>query len=148
MVRKWVWWSLVGIWCLVIYCFSEASYFTGENTAHILQKWIGHEGWEEGEGAASPLNFVIRKFAHLSAFGILAVLVFQALYPKRWAYVWAWSFAAVYAATDEWHQSFEPGRTALFSDVVIDACGALVALCLVWMWQQRRKPARLKRKIS
>lgn len=135
------WWGLVVVWCLVIYSFSEFSFFTGANTErlirHVLSYWPFAQG--EGEETASPLNFIVRKSAHLSAFGILAVLVFQALVPRRWAYIGAWSFATLYAATDEWHQSFEPGRTALFSDVVIDACGALIALWIVWAWRRWRQ---------
>jgi VanZ family protein len=133
MKSKWFWWSLVIVWCAVIYCFSEFSVFTGENTEkvirHVLKYWTFSGA--EGDGASSPLNFVIRKFAHLSAFGILAVLVWRALVPHRFAWIGAWSFATVYAATDEWHQSFQPGRTALVSDVLIDACGAFLALLLV-----------------
>ncbi|MCG6171513.1 VanZ family protein, partial [Anoxybacillus sp. LAT_11] len=30
-----------------------------------------------------------------------------------------------------WHQSFQPGRTSLLSDVVIDACRAGIALFVV-----------------
>ncbi|WP_027407968.1 VanZ family protein [Anoxybacteroides tepidamans] len=139
--KKWFWWSLVAVWCAVIYSFSESSFFTGENTAHILSRLF--DFWpfaqDDSDESVSPLNFIIRKCAHLSAFAILAVLVFRALWPHRWAYIGAWSFAVLYAATDEWHQSFEPGRTALFSDVVIDACGALVALCCVALLRWRKR---------
>ncbi|MBB5324170.1 VanZ family protein [Anoxybacillus tepidamans] len=140
------WWGLVVIWCLVIYSFSEFSFFTGKNTEQIIRHMLAYWPFAQGEGdeTASPLNFIVRKSAHLSAFGILAALVFKALAPRRWAYIGAWSFATLYAATDEWHQSFEPGRTALFSDVLIDACGALLALCLVWSvrrWKRVRAPS-------
>jgi VanZ family protein len=38
---------------------------------------------------------------------------------------------------DEWHQSFQPGRTPLLSDVVIDACGAGIALFVVRIYLRR-----------
>lgn len=47
-----------------------------------------------------------------------------------------------YAGTDEWHQSFVPGRSALFSDVLIDAGGALIAAGLIMVG--RRKPSQSK----
>ena len=59
-------------------------------------------------------------------FGVLAVLVWNAWHPHRFSYIGAWFLTVSYAAIDEWHQSFQPGRTALLSDVVIDACGAAV----------------------
>jgi VanZ family protein len=35
------------------------------------------------------------------------------------------AIAVLCAIFDEWHQSFQPGRIALVSDVVMDACGAV-----------------------
>ncbi|MCL6616334.1 MAG: VanZ family protein [Anoxybacillus ayderensis] len=136
-------WVLVIGWCIVIYCFSEFSVFTGANTERLLRHLLAYWPFSsQGEGGASPLNFLVRKSAHVTAFGILAILVFRALLPRRWAYVGAWVFAAVYAATDEWHQSFEPGRTAAVMDVAIDASGALLALVVVWMWRRVRHMRR------
>ncbi|BDG37604.1 hypothetical protein PcaKH15_35100 [Parageobacillus caldoxylosilyticus] len=85
------------------------------------------------------LNFIVRKLAHLTEYGILAVLVWRALSPKRTAYAGAWLFATLYAMTDEWHQSFEPGRTATPKDVAIDSCGALIALMVTFFCMRRRK---------
>ncbi|OQP05204.1 teicoplanin resistance protein VanZ [Geobacillus sp. 46C-IIa] len=133
-------WLPVVLWCLAIYTFSESSWFTGANTAHVLQVilsyWPFGGGEEEGP---SFLNFLIRKAAHLTEFGILAVLVWRALFPRKVAYIGAWLFATAYAATDEWHQSFEPGRTATPKDVAIDSCGALIALVIVFVCRRWRK---------
>jgi VanZ family protein len=82
-------------------------------------------------------NYIVRKLAHLSVFGLLAVLVWRALYPRRFAMVGAWMFAVICACLDEWHQSFQPGRTPLLSDVVIDAFGAGIALFVVQMYLRR-----------
>ncbi|MGG1557888.1 VanZ family protein [Geobacillus thermoleovorans] len=38
---------------------------------------------------------------------------------------------------DEWHQSFQPGRTPLLSDVMIDACGAGIELFVVRIYLRR-----------
>jgi VanZ family protein len=43
-----------------------------------------------------------------------------------------WILCAVFAATDEFHQSFVVSRTAAYSDVLIDAAGALVGLLICW----------------
>ena len=50
--------------------------------------------------------------------------------------IWApalfgWAFATCYAATDELHQLFVPGRAGMLSDVVLDSCGALAGATLV-----------------
>ena len=46
----------------------------------------------------------------------------------------AWAIAAVYAASDEWHQSFVPGRTADSADWLADAAGALAGAGACWAW--------------
>ncbi|OAT72494.1 VanZ family protein [Parageobacillus thermoglucosidasius] len=144
-------WGFVVLWCIVIYCFSEFSLFTGENTKRILEAVLTYVPFGHGgDGTSSPLNFIVRKLAHLIEFGILAVLVWRALSPKRAAYVGAWLFATVYAMTDEWHQSFEPGRTAAPKDVAIDSCGALLALIGVFFYMRWKKKKRgpAKRDVS
>ena len=43
--------------------------------------------------------------------------------------IWkAWLLTVAYAVTDEFHQSFVPGRNASLMDVVIDALGASIGL--------------------
>ena len=42
----------------------------------------------------------------------------------------AFAFSALYAASDEFHQLFVPGRAGLFTDVAIDSCGAAVGAAL------------------
>ena len=47
---------------------------------------------------------------------------------------WAWAIAVAYAATDEWHQSFVPGRTADVGDWFADAAGAMAGAGACWAW--------------
>lgn len=48
-----------------------------------------------------------------------------------------WLLAVLYAATDEIHQTFVPGRSGRVTDVLIDAAGAAVGV-LVMAWLRRR----------
>jgi VanZ family protein len=136
MKNKLVLWGLVFAWCGMIYYFTESPIFTGANTAswisEIAQKLqLGHVD-HINDGFLS-WNYIVRKLAHLSVFGLLAVLVWRALYPWRFAMIGAWVFVVICACLDEWHQSFQPGRTPLLSDVVIDACEVGIALFVVWI---------------
>ncbi|MNN38370.1 VanZ like family protein [compost metagenome] len=61
-------------------------------------------------------------------------------------YVYAILIAFLYACTDELHQSFTPGRTAMVQDVVLDtigaACGALFTILLNrWRGAGKRRRA-------
>lgn len=51
-------------------------------------------------------------------------------------------FAALYGVSDEWHQSFVPGRTPDVWDATADAVGAILAQVVLWrcVWQVRRAP--------
>lgn len=97
--------------------------------------------------ALARIEFLIRKAAHVSEYAVLAVLFYRAfvntVFPSRRvlsAGVVLLSCAA-YAASDEFHQSFIPSRTASLRDVMIDICGAMAAIFLYWRIGTRdRKP--------
>ena len=75
------------------------------------------------------VNYAARKCAHVGEFGILTVFWFRALYPKPYpldrARIWAALVSLAYAASDEFHQSFVPLRSANATDVLFDAAGIL-----------------------
>jgi VanZ family protein len=84
---------------------------------------------------------VISVLGHFSVYFVLAVLLYWTLSflmgpgPKR--YATAWGRAVLSGLSDEWHQSFVPGRTPDIVDIVTDAFGAAVGLFLVWWLSQR-----------
>jgi VanZ family protein len=78
------------------------------------------------------LNVPIRKAAHMTEYAVLFLL-------SRWATfgttsstntrAWLPALLSVaYACTDEFHQSFVPGRSAQFSDVLVDSTGVALAM--------------------
>ena len=44
--------------------------------------------------------------------------------------------AALYAASDEIHQSFVPGRGPAVTDVLLDSAGALCGILFIWLLVQ------------
>jgi VanZ family protein len=69
-------------------------------------------------------DLVLRKLAHATEYAVFGFLLLRALGRELPAV-----FAGVaYAATDELHQHFVPGRHASPYDVVIDACGVLLGV--------------------
>jgi len=65
---------------------------------------------------------------HLVSYAVLAALLWWAIEPMRlssrrrfWV---ALSGAVAYGLTDEWHQSFVPGRDASLLDIAVDGIGA------------------------
>lgn len=77
----------------------------------------------------------VKKGGHALGYGLLALAYAHGLgaggndkiYLRRRLII-AWGLAALYAVLDEFHQSFTPGRQPSPWDVVIDSCGAALAL--------------------
>ena len=82
------------------------------------------------------LSKIVRKAAHLLAYGVLAVCLRNAIYPHPWTYPAAWFLATLYGAGDEYHQVHVLGRTPLLRDVMIDSLGAAVGLMIIY-WRHR-----------
>lgn len=88
------------------------------------------------------LDLVLRKCAHMLVFGVLLVLIAHLLRGEgiraRSAIGAAWIATLAYAVSDEWHQTFVPGRAGQPSDVMIDMIGATVAALLLHRtWRDR-----------
>jgi hypothetical protein len=77
---------------------------------------------------ASVLHGFQHRFAHAIAFGLLALLACWAFDGLPMANVWAVLLASAFGASDEWHQSFTPGRHAGADDWAMDTIFAIVAL--------------------
>jgi VanZ family protein len=76
---------------------------------------------------------VLKKLGHMIEYGILALLIWWALHAhavsvERRGLLAAFAVAVIYAASDEWHQTFVPGRNGNVYDWTVDLAGAGIAL--------------------
>jgi len=99
-------WAPVVVWAAVIFAFSSVPSLSTE-----LGTW----------------DTILRKLAHLAEYAILGALLCRALCRPGLAIL----AAALYAVSDEVHQTFVEGRTGTPLDVGIDALGAAVGV-LLW----------------
>ncbi len=116
----------------LIFIFST-DWFAAPNTSSIFAPLLSWLIPGIAPATIEIIHGMARKLGHLTEYFILAQLLghaCKAQWPqqsnaKRCA---ATIIAAtLYAASDEWHQSFVPSRSASAIDVAIDACGALCA---------------------
>ncbi len=73
------------------------------------------------------------------AFGMLWALLWRAMmktWPSGCVVWWAFLVGLLYAGSDEYHQTFVPGRHGTVVDLGVDILGMLVAWRLV-VWRQR-----------
>ncbi|MEJ2348073.1 MAG: VanZ family protein [Patescibacteria group bacterium] len=109
-------WLPVFAWSLVIFFFSSLP------TAPVSKVY-----WRE---------FVTKKSAHIFEYGVFGTLMYRALkesgVKKREAGVYSIILAILYGISDEFHQSFTPGRDSRIRDVFFDTIGATLAIYLIW----------------
>lgn len=77
---------------------------------------------------------------HLFMYGVLTVLVLLAFGARRWQpspAAAAFALVVAYGVSDEFHQSFVPGRHASAFDLLVDALASLAVLA-GWAWWSRR----------
>ncbi len=81
-------------------------------------------------------DLALRKLAHFCEYAVLGALLLRAVGREALAA----AAGVAYAATDELHQRFVPGRQAALRDVAIDAAGVLAGVLLLQSrtWIARR----------
>ena len=146
-------WLAVLLWMGLIFFFSHQP---GEESAALsggMTRWIHTilTALPLIDFEINVLHTLIRKSAHFFVYLILGVLILHAFLESRVtllrASVYAWLLATVYAATDEYHQTFIPGRVGDVMDVVIDSLGAITGIAIyvivyrLWQWQKTRTGA-------
>ena len=134
--------ALVAVAALAAVVFSsQGSAVSNGLSKGILYQLMEFFGIEITAESVKLGNFLIRKAAHFTIYfvmglGLTGVFHFQKKVP---AWLPALVLGALFAATDEFHQSFT-GRTAMVEDVVLDSCGVAVG-CLVssFLWRRGKK---------
>ena len=139
-------WGPLLVWMTCIFLASSDA-MSAEHTSRFfipLLHWL----WPNLSGyGLIQAHFYLRKAAHVTEYAVLAALLFRALLHTvlrgRMALTAGvvLGCCAVYASSDEFHQSFVPSRTASAHDVAIDVCGALVAIALYLACARLKAPA-------
>ncbi len=136
--KKSVAWSATVVWMIVIFLFSAQSH-----SGAITEAYLG------------DANVPIRKLAHITEFFILCVLfnwsfMLSMKKPSQQDWHWRLAFAStvLYAISDEWHQSYVPGRSAGVNDVMVDLIGVFLALIVFFVWRKTSAAVACSRKVS
>ncbi len=138
-----VWLIITVVWMTVIFCFSAQPADVSTDTSLRVGMTIGKMSVpdfsklpkEEQIDYAKKIEFPVRKMAHATEYAILGCLLTnlcQSLSMKK-AYMWSWLMGNAYAATDEFHQLFVPGRSGQITDVMLDSVGCLTGCLLIYL---------------
>lgn len=146
-------------WMCVIFSFSaqakEESSEVSEAFSYRMVSSTGilfhlHLDEEQLHKIADAMEHTVRKAAHMTEYAILAILFY--IWLGKWQFAvskksaQAIIFAALYAASDEFHQLFVPGRAGSLRDVMLDSTGAVIGVllflgvkkCISFLWNHHK----------
>lgn len=145
--KRYSYFILALLWMIIIFRFSadpasdssKKSLGIGYVVADLFVG--GFDTWtpEEQEVYVEGIEYPIRKSGHAVEYSILGFLCMglAASFADKGKLLWlvgaAWSGSALYAATDEFHQFFVPGRSCQFTDVCLDSVGAAVGIIVFFL---------------
>ena len=156
-----IWLIFTIIWMSVIFSFSAKKAVESEGMSHSVGKEIGRlivpqfTSWSEErqEQFAKMIDFPVRKCAHASEYAVLGVLMLGTAYSfaedqGKKNRLLCWCAGTAYAATDEFHQLFVPGRSCQFRDVCIDSAGILTGIVLFSLIKHQIAKYNEKKKVA
>lgn len=98
----------------------------------------------------NKLDHIVRKNAHAFMYMVLSILVSSMFFyfnkKGKDIIIYILFICLFYAVTDEFHQSFVPGRTSLVSDILVDFGGALIGLTLFYLMYYKIYPRFISNK--
>ncbi len=136
-------WLPVFIWIGIIFAGSTDIFSTQQTSRYLVPflRWLDPH---ISISAIAAIHFALRKLGHLTEYAILAALLWRALRSARnlrarmtTLFVGVWVTCAIFAASDEFHQSFIATRTASLNDALIDSLGAAAGLAICLAIAQR-----------
>lgn len=103
-------------------------------------------------GLESQMDFVLRKLAHITEYGILTFLAWRAFgislgsptSKSDRVLATAIIFSVLYAISDEYHQLFVTGRVGSPIDVLIDSVGIMIAGMGIWRFEKQKNHSFLQ----
>lgn len=133
----------------IIFIFSHASGDDSSKQSGLIISLITYLGIHVNERNLRIISLIVRKGAHMAEYFILTyacIRYYSSIGVKNMAFL-AFSTSFLYACSDEFHQTFIPGRAGLFIDVLVDSIGMAAALICYILWKKFKRDHRHSDKI-
>ena len=137
-------WAAVLVLMAVIFTFSAQPADKSSATSspfvefyvRLLHPYMDSLSPEERFELEDSASFIVRKAAHFSIYTLLGLLLTAAVsstfpaggYKRLWL---PFLLGALWAVSDEIHQSFVPGRSCELRDMAIDSAGILLGVLFI-----------------
>lgn len=133
---------LLGSTFFMIFQFSsENSEASGSRSREVMRKIVNTFPYTKNLNEKTKIKIVeksqpiIRKLAHFLVYTLVGILImafmstFETILLKK--FMISLFIGLIYAITDEYHQSFTPGRSPEIRDICIDTAGVFLGIILV-----------------
>jgi len=145
-------WAAASLVCMVaIFAFSSfpAEQSSGMSNSFIDKPLALFEKWFGVSISLATRDFLhrfVRKAAHLTIFLMLGLCAANTVRHvsdrgKR-VFLISLCWSSIYAATDEFHQYFVPGRSCMWQDWLLDTVGAMIGIGCVFLFLRRRRKGK------
>jgi VanZ family protein len=135
-------WLPVAVWMTLIF-WGSTDLMSAEHTSRFFVPFLRWLNPDISPAALARAQFLLRKAGHITEYAILAALLFRGwrslLGDSLSRTTAALLVAMLFAASDEFHQSFFASRTASLGDVLIDSSGALLGVMLCAAFASRKR---------
>jgi VanZ family protein len=140
-------WLPVILWAALIFSASGDKKSV-QHSSRIIEPFVRWLIPDVSDEAVRMTVLAVRKCAHVTEFAIFTLLLLRAANATLWksnapwngkAAKFAFVVSVLFAISDEFHQSFVPGRQGAVMDVVIDSAGASGVLFLLWLFARLAK---------
>lgn len=138
-------WIRVLLWVLLlltagaIFAFSAQDGGASGRLSALLSEFLIRMVEDGGQQAVQPgvqsfVEKLVRKAAHVAEFALLGFFLrmLAGAYDLRRPTRWCWLAGTVWAALDEVHQLFVPGRGGMWQDALLDAAGVLAGITVAY----------------
>ncbi|MBL8151164.1 MAG: VanZ family protein [Blastocatellia bacterium] len=134
--------SILALTCAFSITSFSTDKFSFQKTSSFIEPLLRYFLPSLSESTIYTINLSIRKSAHFTEYGLLALLLFavaasgERAWKRRWL-LYAFVPVAILALVDEYMQTFTVTRRGSLSDSLIDILGAVSALTTVWLLRRR-----------
>ncbi len=137
-IKYFIPWIAVVLWMTLIFSFSaqeaqeslQTSGGFSEFLAKLLYSDFNSFSAQKQTEILSDCQFIVRKAAHFSVYGMLGILTLTASKINKIKFypIISSAICLLYAISDEIHQNFVEGRSCELRDVLIDFSGAVTGI--------------------
>ena len=150
IIRILLWIMVIATMCTIFYFSHQPAKVSSKTSNKVAKKIVNtiskNKTQTEKKKLEKKVNDTLRTLAHFSLFALMGLFLMAAMlssfsHKKSVTYLFILTLIIVlmYALSDEYHQTFIPGRTAQLIDIIVDFSGCLLTSGTIYIIKKFKK---------